>query len=412
MATFKFTAVRAGGEKYEGEKEAANKFALYDIIRKEGGTVVHVEPAKEASSKSLKTPDFLNTLLAGLINRVKTADKIQFAKNLGVMIEAGLPMTRAISVMERQTKSPAFKKILLELNVSIGRGESLSTAMEKYPDTFSRLFVSMVRAGEESGSLTTALRSVGTQLERAYLLTKKIRGAMIYPAIIVSVMIVIAILMLIIVVPTLSSVFNELNVELPLMTRIVIGLSDFLKNNIFISIGIALVAAGSLYYGSRTEKGKRTTDLIKLKVPIINTIVKEANAARTARTLASLLIAGVDVLVALKISGEVVQNVFYKEVIKKAEVAVEKGKPMSAIFMAEEKLYPAFVGEMASIGEETGQLSQMFANIAEYYENEVEQKTKDLSTVIEPFLMVFIGIAVGFFAISMLTPIYSLVDVI
>jgi type IV pilus assembly protein PilC len=412
MATFKFTAVRASGEKYEGEKEAANKFVLYDLIRKEGGTVVHVEMAKDSASKSLKTPDFLNSLLAGLINRVKTADKIQFAKNLGVMIEAGLPMTRAISVMERQTKSPAFKKILSELNVSIGRGESLSTAMEKYPDTFSRLFVSMVRAGEESGSLTAALRSVGTQLERAYLLTKKIRGAMIYPAIIVSVMVIIAILMLIIVVPTLSSVFSELNVELPLMTRIVIGLSDFLKNNIFTSIAIALVSAGVLYYASRTEKGKRTTDLIKLKIPIINTIVKEANAARTARTLASLLIAGVDVLVALKISGEVVQNVFYKEIIKKAEVAVEKGKPMSAIFMAEEKLYPAFVGEMASIGEETGQLSQMFANIAEYYENEVEQKTKDLSTVIEPFLMVFIGIAVGFFAISMLTPIYSLVDVI
>src|SRR3989344_4945108 len=181
MIKFKFRAVRRSGEKYEGEKEAADKFVLYEMIRKEGGTVTHVEEAKSSRLKSLKLPGFLGSLFG----KVKMTDKVQFAKNLGVMIEAGLPMTRAISVMERQTKSSAFKKILVDLNAGIGRGESLSSAMSKYSDTFSNLFISMVKAGEESGSLTASLKAVGSQLEKAYLLTKKIRGAMIYPTIII-----------------------------------------------------------------------------------------------------------------------------------------------------------------------------------------------------------------------------------
>lgn len=409
MTTYKFKAVKQGGEKYEGEKEAESKFVVYEMVRKEGGTILHVEEVKKhgGNLNNIQLPAFLSVFA-----KVGMSDKIQFAKNLGVMIEAGLPMTRAISVMERQTKNRKFKEVLTDLNGSLGRGEALSIAMEKHTDTFSKLFISMVKAGEESGSLTASLRAVGDQLEKAYLLTKKIRGAMIYPAIIVGIMIVLAFLMLTMVVPTLSGVFKELNVELPFMTRLVITVSDFLKAHIFLSIGFVLVLVAAVLYWKKTKTGGRMIDWVVVRIPIISPIVKEANSARTARTLASLLSAGVDVLVALKITGDVVQNTYYKEIIKKAEIAVEKGSPISAIFMAEEKLYPAFVGEMTSIGEETGQLSKMYENIAVYYENEVEQKTKDLSTVIEPFLMIFIGIAVGFFAVSMLQPIYSLVDVI
>lgn len=401
---YKVKAINKSGEKYEGEREADNKFALYDIIRKEGGTVLRVEEVKENKIKSF---DFL-----ALINRVKITDKIQFAKNLGVMIEAGLPMTRAISVMSRQTKSPAFKKVLDDLNANISRGDSLSVAMEKHENVFSKLFLSIVKAGEESGSLTNSLKSVGNQLEKAHLLNKKIRGAMIYPSIIILVMVAIGFLMMIYVVPTLSGVFRELNVELPLMTRVVIGLSDFLKNNILISLLLILILVAGFWFWKRTAGGKRVLDYAILRIPIIGNIVKETNSARTARTMSTLISSGVDILLAIKIAEDVVQNVFYKEVLKKAEVAIEKGNPISTVFLNEEKLYPAFVGEMSGIGEETGRLGEMFENIALYYENEVDQKTKDLSTIIEPFLMVFIGIAVGFFAVSMLSPIYSLVDAI
>ncbi len=401
---YKFKAIRANGEKYEGEKEADSKFALYEAIKKEGGSFLHVEEVKDRKSHVFKMPQ--------IFNQVKMVDKIQFAKNLGVMIEAGLPITRAISVMERQSRNKAFKKVLVALSADIVKGESLSAAMEKHPDAFSKLFLSMVRSGEESGSLTTSLKSVGDQLEKVYLLNKKVKGAMIYPAIILCIMVAIAILMLIFVVPTLSSVFKELNVQLPLMTRLVIGTSDFLKNHFIISFLVLIGAGVGGYYFKRSARGKVFFDMLSLKMPIINGIVKETNAARTARTLTSLLSSGVDILVAIRITSDVVQNGFYKKILKKAEVAVEKGNPISGVFIAEEKLYPAFVGEMASIGEETGKLAEMFANIATFYEGEVDQKTKDFSTIIEPFLMVFIGLAVGFFAISMLTPIYSLVDTI
>lgn len=399
---FKFKAIRPNGEKYEGEREAENKFALYEAIKKEGGTFLHVEEVKSRTTKALKMPAFLA--------RVKITDKIQFAKNLGVMIEAGLPMTRAISVMERQSTSPAFKKVLSALSADIVKGEALSVAMEKRPDVFSKLFLSMVKAGEESGSLTSALKSVGDQLEKTHLLNKKIRGAMIYPTIILGIMVIIGILMLVFVVPTLSGVFKELNVQLPLMTRIVIGFSDFLKNHYLISFGILIVLISGFVYGKKTARGKVLIDTLVLRIPIISAIVKQTNAARTARTMTSLLSAGVDILVAIRITSDVVQNGYYKKVLEKAEVAVEKGNPISAVFAAEEKLYPAFVSEMSSIGEETGKLAEMFGNVAVFYEDEVEQKTKDLSTVIEPFLMVFIGAAVGVFALSMLSPIYSLVD--
>jgi type IV pilus assembly protein PilC len=404
MNKYKFKAVRPSGEKYEGEKEAESKFEIFEQIRKEGATPVHVEEIVAKKSKSIQLPGFLN--------RVKMTDKIQFAKNLGVMIEAGLPMTRALAVIERQTKGEAFKKVLVDLSAGISKGDTLSSAMEKHPRVFTKLFLSMVKAGEESGSLTSSLKAVGEQLEKAYLLTKKIRGAMIYPVIILCIMVAIAFLMLIFVVPTLSSVFLELDVELPLMTRMLIGVSDFLKNNIFLTLGFLVVLIVGFVYAKRTAYVKKKIDFAVLKLPIVSGIAKEINSARTARTLSSLLRAGVDILAAIKISGDVVQNVYYKEVLKKAEAMVESGKPISGVFIAEEKLYPAFVGEMTSIGEETGKLAEMCENVAIYYENEVDQKTKDLSTVIEPFLMVFIGIAVGFFAVSMLSPIYSLVDAI
>lgn len=352
---------------------------------------------------------FLDNALA-FLSRVSANDRILLAKNTATMIEAGLPLTRALSVIERQSKNRRFKEVAHGLVDDVNKGAALSVAMGKYPDVFSKLFTSMVKAGEESGNLAKSLRAVGEQLEKTHLLAKKIRGAMLYPAIIIVVMIAISVLMLIYVVPTLTDVFKDLNVELPISTQIIIAVSDFLKNNFLISFISLVVVIIAVYFFLRTARGRQTYHAALLRIPIISGIVKESNSARTARTISSLLSSGVDFLIAIKITEDVVQNVFYKEVLRKAELQVEKGKQISEIFLAEENLYPAFVGEMASIGEETGRLGEMFQNVAVFYENEVEQKTKDMSTIIEPFLMVVIGIGVGIFAISMLSPIYSLVD--
>jgi type IV pilus assembly protein PilC len=405
MPLYKYKAQNSSGETVEGIQDAQSKSDLFSSLKDSGLIVISGDISTEKTG-------LLARLRKADIRGVKTVDKIMLAKNLGTMIEAGLPLARALSVIERQTRNKKLKQVIKKINEDISKGDALSAAMERHPAVFSSLFVSMVKSGEESGGLTAALKVVAAQLEKAYLLTKKIRGAMIYPAIIMSIMVVIGILMLIFLVPVLTQTFTELKLELPLSTRMIIFVSDFLKNNIIFTLAALAVIIFGLYSFLKTKMGRRTMDTVFLHFPVISGIVKNLNSARTARTLSSLLSSGVDVLVAIKITQDVIQNSYYKVVLDDVKKKIEKGEPISEVFLARDKLYPSFVGEMISIGEETGRLSMMLSNVADFYENEVDQKTKDMSTIIEPFLMVFIGAAVGFFAISMLGPTYSLVDAI
>ena len=400
MAHFTYKAVNSSGQSYEGEMDAQDRFVVYRKIRSEGGSVVFVNEVKK---RTLFDGRFSN-----MFGSIKAIEKITFARNLGSMIEAGLSVTRALTVMEKQSKNKKLKAILNSLNENISKGQSLSDGMKEYPKEFSQLFVSMVKAGEESGNLAGSLKVIAIQMDKSYALSRKVKGALIYPAVIFSVMVVIGVLMMVYMVPTLTATFKGLGVDLPLSTRIVIGISDFLRNHfliVFLAVVAVIVTIAALL---KTKAGSRAFDYFILHLPVIGTIVKEVNSARTTRTLSSLLSSGVDVVVALGVTEEVIQNSFYKEVLGKAHENIQKGDPISAVFIEHENLYPIFVGEMMNVGEETGKMSDMLLQIAEYYEEEVENKTKNLSTIIEPILMLFIGLAVGFFAISMITPLYSI----
>jgi type IV pilus assembly protein PilC len=397
MPLYRYSATHKDGSRYEGQKEAADKVALYRDIRAEGGIVLSTHEVSRGFSFSLT-----------LFESVSNADKIAFTRNLSSMLKAGLSLSRGLAILSKQTKSKLLKRTITEMEEEIRKGSPFHEALKRYPALFPPLMVSMVRAGEESGSLADSLGVVGVQLERAYSLKKKVRGAMIYPAIVVVVMIGIAILMLMYVVPSLSATFGELGVELPRSTQAIIGASNALQNHSLLLLLSALFLGGAVYAGARTSLGKTVLHRLALLIPIIGTIVKEVNTARTARSLSSLLSAGVSALSALSITRDIVQNVHYKKVIAEAETLVEKGFPFSEAFARHEDIYPVIFSEMIAVGEETGQLSQMLLNVADFYEDEVEQKTKDMSTVIEPFLMVLIGSGVGFFAISMISPIYSL----
>jgi type IV pilus assembly protein PilC len=405
MPSYKINAIRPSGEKYEDVREAKDKSSLYQQLKKDGDVVISVE--EENKKKFFGDFSFLE-----LFRRIKMQDRILFAKNLGDMIQAGLPLVRALSIMEKQARNKKLKKIFGEICDDINKGKTLSEAMKTYPEVFSTLFVSMVKVGEESGTLVQSLRVVGNQLEKTYNLRKKIRGAMMYPSIIFSVMIIIGVLLLTFVVPTLTATFKSMNMNLPLSTRFVIGLSNFFQNNILHVLAGVLVLIALIISLMRTIRGKRVVDFISLHIPVVSGLVKQTNTARTARTLSSLLSSGVDYLIAVRITKDVIQNSYYKAILATAETNVEKGETLSSIFLKNEKLYPLFIGEMTAIGEETGKLAEMLLNTAEYYENEVDQRTKDMSTIIEPFLMVLIGAAVGFFAISMIGPMYSLVNAI
>lgn len=396
---FTYKAKSAGGAIVKGVVLATDKLEATKKLEADGKTPILVEAA------SLFSLDVNIPFLSG----VKLSEKIVFTKNLSGMLKAGLSLSRALQVLERQSKG-MFRNIISDLISTIDKGGTLSTGLEKHPGVFSTLFVAMIRSGEESGGLPQALSEVGQHLEKTYLLTKKIKSALTYPSVIVAAIVLIGILMFVYVVPTLVGTFKELGVDLPASTRLIIWLSDLISGQPLLFIGglVGLVALGVFF--SRAKSTKRYFDILVLRLPVIGAIAKEMNTARTARTLSSLLAAGVDISRAISITKEVVQNVRYRAVLDEAVKVVERGEPLSRVFEEAPTLYPVMMSEMVEVGEETGRLGGMLLDVALFYEGEVESKTKDLSTIIEPVLMIIVGAAVGFFAVSMLTPMYSVMD--
>lgn len=399
---FSYKARNTAGVVSTGIVEARDRVEAINTIRELGVTPIFV------NQKAGGWLGSINISFGG--GSVKLSEKILLTKNLSGMLKAGLSLSRALQVLSRQTKNKYLKKIIETLSETIDKGGTFSDGLAKYPKVFSALFVSMVRAGEESGGMPNALTEIGINLEKSYALNKKVKSAMMYPSIILGAIFLIGILMFVYVVPTLTKTFKELGADLPASTKLVIGLSDLISNHILLLIlGIA-VLIGLVILTLKLPKTKRGIDWLVVRLPVIGTIVKEMNAARTTRTMASLLGSGVTISRAIAITKEVLQNVHYKEVMEHVEEVVQKGVPISTIFKAETKLYPVMVGEMIEVGEETGKLGSMLLDVALFYEGEVDAKTKDLSTIIEPVLMIFIGVAVGFFAVSMLSPMYSIMD--
>ncbi len=400
---FKYKAQKATGEFYEGEREATDKYALAHELKGAGENLIGAFPQSE------RTPIRLGISL-DILNRISLHDKIVFARSLGGMLGAGLPVSRALAVMGRQTRNVNLKKVVASVNELISSGKTLSQALEAHPKVFSPLFVSMVKAGEEGGNLGVALASVANQLDRSFTLRRKIRGAMVYPAIVMTVMFVIGVLMFIFIVPQLTQNFLELNVALPSSTKVVIWISDVLKNHLVLGLSVLAGLVLAMGVAIRNPKGKRAFDFVMLHLPVISPIVKEANAARTGQTLSSLLSSGVEAVHALSITADTISNSYYKEVMILAREAIQKGEPMSSVFRAREDIYPPSLPEMMAVGEETGKLSIMLKEIGDFFETEVDQKTKNLSVIIEPVLMVIVGVAVGFFAMAMIAPTYSLMN--
>ncbi|MEX0918354.1 MAG: type II secretion system F family protein [Candidatus Paceibacterota bacterium] len=399
---FHYKAKNKDGEAVEGVKEAKNRSILAREMKADGFFLISAEEVDQTRGRRLLQK--INTSLG----RVSLKEKIVFASNLSAMIVAGLSLTRALSVIERQTTNVYFRGILTDIIDQISRGGSLSGSLKNYPAIFPEVFTAMVAAGEESGNLPGSLEVVADQMKKSYDLRRKVRGAMIYPAIIIVVIILIAALMMIFLVPTLTATFTELEVELPLSTRLVIMTSDFMANNIMVTLGGFLIfALGSVWYG-RTDRGRLTYHYLLLHLPVIKGLVIKVNSAIIMRNISSLISSGVSMLETLRITRRIVANVYYKEAIDEALEKVQKGIGLSSVFSNRSHLFPVLVAEMALVGEETGNLPVMLLNGAKFFEEEVDQATKNLSTIIEPVLMVFIGLAVGFFAISMIGPMYSL----
>jgi len=400
---FEYLAKDKNGQKKEGFLEAENKKRVAEKLKEQKIWPIYIN---EIKNKKIKKKNF-----SGLFS-IPLKEKMIFCRHLGVMIDSGLSMSNALDILGNQEENKGFKKVILTLGKDIKKGLSLADAMTKHPHAFNKVFTSMVRVGETGGSLNEILNILSLQLEKDHKLISKVRGALIYPVIIITVMIIIGILMMIFVVPKITDVFREFGAELPLLTRIVIGISDFMSQQILLTLGLIFVAVGGTIFFYKTPTGKKIFHKIFLRTPIVGTLVMKLNSARFSRILSSLLNSGVSLVESLKITSDTLGNYYFKKSILEASEDVQKGKSLSEILDTKNTPFPFLVIKMIKVGEDTGKTPEILNKLAGFYEEEVDQTTQNLSSVIEPVLMVAVGIAVAIFAIAIIKPIYSLMDLV
>lgn len=339
---------------------------------------------------------------------ISLVEKLMFTRNLAVMIGAGLPLTRALTILAGQTQSEKFGNVLLAVCSDLSKGVGLGDSFAKFPYVFNDLFVNMIRVGEIGGTLEGTLKLLGEQMKKDHDLRSKVKGAMIYPSVVVSAMMLVGVLMMIFVVPTLAETFRDIGIELPFSTRLVIGASDFLVAYWYIALLglIGFIFMVRAYF--RTPQGKHAMDYILMRTPIFKGITTKLNTAAFARTLSSLIDAGVSIVKSLEITANTLGNHYFKDAIQGSMLLVEKGKTLRETLEPHQDVFPVMVIQMIAVGEETGKLSGVLRQLATFYEEEVDNATKNLSSVLEPVIMVFLGAFIGFFAISMISPMYSL----
>lgn len=397
-----YTAKNFSGEIKGGTMKVGDERDLANQLRAEGFVLTSFREMKEGASVKIKFWDRFST--------ISTSEKMIFAKNLSVMISSGLPLSKSLQNLTLQTRNKRFAKVLQNIQDDIQTGATLADGLAKYPGIFNELFVNMIRVGEASGNLEEVLGILATQLEKEHELISKVKGALVYPSVILVAMVGIGIVMIIYVVPQITGVFKYLDAELPASTKFIILISDILRNDwIFVLVGFGLLIF-SLRAAVTTSLGKKMLGTVMINTPVIKNIVIKLNCARFARIYSSLLRSGVSVVEALTILSRTLTSFYYNRAFKNAAEEVKKGINLSKIIYDESKIFPILVPQMIEVGEETGKTEAVLLKLAEFYEEEINQLTKNLSSVIEPVLMLIIGSAVGFFAISILQPMYSVLE--
>jgi type IV pilus assembly protein PilC len=329
------------------------------------------------------------------------------ARNLSIMVSTGLPLVKGFTILANQSKSRKMKDALLDISQEISKGRSLSDSFKRYPDIFSELFQSMIQSGEESGTLQEVLEVLALQLEKEKEMHSKIQRALIYPSILVSLMIIIGIGLSVFILPKINVFFMSLNVELPLTTKIILGSGDFFAKYWYILIIIFIILFLNFLTLIKTKNGKIIIDTILIRMPFISSLIKKINTAALIRSLSSLLSSGVPLIRSLEITSGSVSNFYFKQALKHASVGIEKGEKLFISFKSYQSIFPYGTIDMIEIGEETGKTSLILKKLAEFYEEEVSDIAENLSTIIEPILLVVIGLIVGIFAVSIIGPMYS-----
>lgn len=339
---------------------------------------------------------------------ISLMDKVLFTNYLEVMLKAGLSLVRALAILSEQTKKKKMKRIVSDLQYEVERGKPFYEALSRYPHVFSDLYVNVVKTGEVSGKLDQVLHELAVQLKKDRDLVKKVTGAMFYPVIVIVAMVGIGFVMMTFVLPKLIKIFEEFNTKLPLPTRILIAVSKFLGEYWLPILGVLLFLGFFLFRFMKSKAGRNVFHLFYLKIPLVARTVKKVNLARFVRNLASLLAAGIPILQALDIIASALGNVYYQRTIRESIKEVQKGIPLSRALSSSPHLFPPVVTQVMQVGEETASFEDILLRLADFYEQDVEQTMKNISTIIEPILMLILGVVVGAMAISIILPIYTL----
>jgi len=399
MPNYFYTAKSFEGNTETGMLNAKDQYELAQSIRDKGLILVKALPEEENRKFSLK--------LLFQSFRVSLPEKIIMVRNLGVMSSTGLSFVKIFEVLSRQTKNKKLSSALIDIKNKINKGENLSSSLARYPNIFSELFVNMVKVGEESGTLDDIFQILSLQLQKEHELKSKIKNAMIYPVIILVVMLVVGIIIITVVLPNLKLFFNSLNAGIPIYTKILLWTGDFLSQKWYLVLGAFILVILSLYLASRTKIGKKIIDAFLMKLPLISKIVKKNNAAFLIRSLSSLITAGVPLTNSLEIASKTVSNHYFKDAALDAEEKIKKGWKLSDAFKIHQDIFPFGVTEMVEIGEETGKSSTILKRLADFYEQEAISAVEQLSVLVEPLLIVVLGLGVAFFAFSIIVPMYS-----
>lgn len=340
--------------------------------------------------------------------RIGYKEKLTFFKYLAVMTQAGIPLERSLVAIHNQTKSVVMHRVLHTMLNDVASGEFLSSSLKKMPNLFDPLFTNLVTVGETSGTLTDSLFRIAEHLEKTHELQSKVRGAFLYPAIVLMGTLGTTGYMLFVLLPQLLPLFTSLNVKLPLATRIVIAASDFLiGDGWMIVLGLVIFGVGG-FFAMRVERIHYRVDDFLLRIPILGTLIRKVQVALLSSILATLLKSGTTIVESFTITSNSLKNRVYRKVLATIATSIQEGETVSRYLAKRPHLFPPFITQMVSVGEETGKLEESFEFISNFSEREVDDATKTLTTVLEPLLMIFIGAVVGLVAIAIITPIYSL----
>jgi type IV pilus assembly protein PilC len=396
MGIFKYTAKDSGGTTRYGTVDARTKDLALNLLKTQGLYVVNLDE---------KTENFLDKLLD--FKGVPVAEVVAFTRQLSTMISAGLPISRALEVLAQQTQHAHFKKLLMDILRSVEGGSSLSSALGRFPATFPPTYQALVRAGESSGKMDEILKRLATTMEEERELNSKFKGAMVYPAIVMLMMVGVFVILMIFVIPQLAAMYKGMNVPLPLVTQLMITTSDFMVKYKFILFVVSIAAVLLVRYFFNSEQGKYIKNEVVFRLPIFGKINKQKELSQFVRTLSLLMSSAIPIVEALNIVSNVASAHAFKEAALGAAKQVEKGNPLSQYFKTN-PLFPPVVGQMASVGEETGKMDEVLDRVAAFYDSEVDHLIKGLSSALEPVILVVLGAMVGFLIISIITPIYKI----